>query len=248
MLLRVTDLLSGLFRPKRGLNLRRCLWKALPKVSQNGLRFFFSTQLFLLRTLPSGHKEEEVCSGCVPASVRTRKVSFCFWASRPCPHQVSLQPEKTQCLPLTSSRVGGSLAAGSPAAFHFQFALSRGSGEDSERRFGKSGITFRARRPSDPPSRFSPLPGLKASPQRFLGVSASPSLVSYLIPKKFLETPEILFSKSRDTCCFSNSARTGANSKSPIQENRTCQAKQRPGDTFNQVPVFGRLSKMIFSF
>lgn len=51
--LRVICLPPGCFSSQIGLNLWRCLWKALPKVSKN------STQLRLSLThTPSGHKEE----------------------------------------------------------------------------------------------------------------------------------------------------------------------------------------------
>lgn len=144
-----------LVQPPIGLNLSWCLWKALPKVSQNRLGFFRSAQLHLSLTLPSGHKEAVSCGGefggQLPSFRAHQEVSFGFPASRPCPHQVSLQPEKPQCLPLTLSRgKEARSAAGSPAVFHFQFAPGLSWGEDSERRFGKGGITLRAPGPSDP--------------------------------------------------------------------------------------------------
>lgn len=154
---RIPRLPPALFLPLRGLNLGRCLWKALPKVSQNTLGFFFSAQLRLSRThtpfwaqrgvvLRLGVRRAPSQLPCAPGSL------LWFLAlETQSPHPVSLQTEKTQSLPLTSSR--GRRLAGRPAAPRFSTFSLRPAWAGAKTRkggSGKGGITLRAPRPSDP--------------------------------------------------------------------------------------------------
>lgn len=209
-----------LFSSQMGLHLRQCPWKALPKVSQSRLGFFFSILPRLPRhTLPSGHKE--VSYGCESGgqrpSSRARQPSlFSFLGTETLlpPSHCSSQERPRGSHSPRHGEVGSPRPAAAPRFFTFSL---RPAGVQAKTRRGDlgKGITLGASRPSDPGSGFSWMPRLKAcgasvlekhTPAPHLPVrGAQPSQV----PGRLLR-PSFF--------CFSNS-NSGAPSKSPIQEN-----------------------------
>lgn len=226
-----------LVQPPIGLNLSWCLWKALPKVSQNRLGFFRSAQLHLSLTHTPFWAQR---GGVVRRRVRRAASqlpcapgSLLWFPGIKTLSPPSITPARKAPVPPTHlvSGEGGSLGGRQPRGF----PLSVCARPELGRRLGKE---VWERRDNSPRARAQ-----RSLIQVFAGarlriqstgvpgsICPSPHQRASAVLESSWEASEILpLSKSWDALCVSDSARTEANAATYSGRLRTWYAEQRPG-------------------